>query len=127
LRDEPLTVHGDGEQTRDFTFVDTVARVLADAAARRVTCDRPVNLAYGTSLSVNDLLTLLAAELGRPPRVVGAPTRRGDVRHSRARGDTVRRLFPDVDLVPFRTGLRRTIDWMAAAGEPSLASAGRPA
>jgi UDP-glucose 4-epimerase len=125
LHGEPLAVHGDGEQTRDFTYVDTVAAVLADGAERRVARDRPVNLAYGTSTSVNELVALLIVELGRPPRVVGAPPRPGDVRHSRARGDTVRRLFPAVEPVPFEVGLRRTVEWMATAGEPSLSRAGR--
>ena len=57
LAGEPLVVHGDGQQTRDFTFVDTVTAVIADAVTRRVTCPEPVNLAFGTR---TDLLTLIA-------------------------------------------------------------------
>ena len=56
LRGEPLPVHGDGSQTRDFTFVGTVAAVLADAVRRRVTSDRPVNLAFGTRVSLLELI-----------------------------------------------------------------------
>ena len=57
LAGEPLVVHGDGKQTRDFTFVDTVTDVIADAITRRVTCPAPLNLAFGTR---TDLLTLIA-------------------------------------------------------------------
>src|SRR5262249_28671293 len=57
LEGRPLTMHGDGKQSRDFTFVDTVTEVLADAVGRRVTSTSPVNLAFGTR---TDLLTLVA-------------------------------------------------------------------
>ena len=57
LAEEPLVVHGDGKQSRDFTFVDTVTEVIADAIARGVTSATPVNLAFG---SRTDLLTLIA-------------------------------------------------------------------
>ena len=48
LSGTPLPVHGDGRQTRDFTFVDSVTAVLTDAVVRGVTCPDPVNLAFGT-------------------------------------------------------------------------------
>src|SRR3954454_17508871 len=57
LEGRPLTVHGDGKQSRDFTYVDTVTEVLADAIARGVTSPAPVNLAFGTR---TDLLALIA-------------------------------------------------------------------
>ncbi len=126
LRGEPLPVQGDGAQTRDFTFVDDVVEVLAGAVERRVVCGRPVNLAFGTSTSVNALVALLAGLFGRSLAVVGEPPRPGDVRHSQARADSMRRLFPSVEPAPLATGLRRTIDWMAALGEPTLTGAGRP-
>src|SRR5690606_25655122 len=47
LADRPVEVHGDGRQTRDFTFVDSVCEVLTRAVVQRVGCDRPVNLAFG--------------------------------------------------------------------------------
>lgn len=55
LRGEPLVVHGDGTQTRDFTFVDTVTAVIADAVGRRYSDPDPLNLAFGSRV---DLLTL---------------------------------------------------------------------
>src|SRR3954449_12227664 len=52
LAGRPLPVQGDGRQTRDFTFVATVAEVIASAVDRRVTSDRPVNLAFGSRVSL---------------------------------------------------------------------------
>ncbi|GAB2834411.1 NAD-dependent epimerase/dehydratase family protein [Lentzea nigeriaca] len=112
LRGEPLVVFGDGEQTRDFTFVGSVVDVLADCVTRAFSCAHPVNLAFGTRTSLNDLITMLSALLGRTLDVVHRPARIGDVRHSQASGDTLRELFPSVQPVPLEEALRRTIEWM---------------
>ena len=112
LRGEPLLVHGDGEQSRDFTFVDSVTGVLAAAALRRTSAERPVNLALGTRTTLNALVALLGGLLGRCLEVEHRPTRAGDVRHSQASGESLRRLFPDVVAVPIEQGLTRTITWM---------------
>ena len=112
LRGVPLTVHGDGEQSRDFTFVDSVVRVLCDAVERRLTRPVPVNLAYGTRTTLNELVTVFSEVLDRPLEVRHVPPRAGDIRHSRACPDRFRTLFPDVEPVPLRTGLRRTLAWL---------------
>jgi UDP-glucose 4-epimerase len=112
LRGEPLIVHGDGEQSRDFTFVDSVAEVLARTALHWISVERPVNLAVGTRTTLNALIALLAGLLGRRLDVEHRPTRAGDVRHSQADGTSLRRLFPGIDGVPLEQGLGRTISWM---------------
>ncbi|TNC21879.1 NAD-dependent epimerase/dehydratase family protein [Amycolatopsis alkalitolerans] len=112
LRGLPLTVHGDGTQTRDFTYVDTVVRVLAQAVTGRTTSETPVNLAFGTRTSLNDLVRLLEEELGHRLKVRYRPPRRGDVQHSQACPDTLRSLFPAISPVPLRPGLRRTLSWL---------------
>ncbi|WP_433172152.1 NAD-dependent epimerase/dehydratase family protein [Actinoallomurus sp. CA-150999] len=111
LHGEPLVVHGDGLQTRDFTYVGTVVAMLADAALHRVTSARPVNLAFGTRVSILELTERLSAQLGRPVELVHAPPRPGDVRDSQAADTRLRRLFPGVEAVPLETGLERTIAW----------------
>lgn len=111
LRGEPLLVHGDGRQTRDFTFVGTVTAVLADAVLRRVTSRDPVNLAFGTRASVLELTRRLAIVLGRPVEVRHGPPRTGDVRDSQAADDRLRRLFPAAAAVPLEAGLERTVAW----------------
>ncbi|MCH5671519.1 NAD-dependent epimerase/dehydratase family protein [Streptomyces gilvus] len=111
LRREPLTVFGDGRQTRDFTYVGTVVRVLADAVQRRVTSNSPVNLAFGTRVSLLDLAQRLATVLEVPLRIVHEPARRGDVRDSQAADHLLRELFPDVAPVPLAEGLAETVRW----------------
>ena len=111
LRGLPLTVHGDGEQTRDFTFVGTVARVIADAVVHGVSDPDPVNLAFGSRTSLNGLIDLLTDLLGFRPQVTHTEPRAGDVRDSQADNARLRALFPDVDAVALRDGLRATVDW----------------
>jgi UDP-glucose 4-epimerase len=111
LRGRPLRVHGDGRQTRDFTYVGTVTRVLADAVERGVTCQEPVNLAFGTRVSVLELAHLVADAVGAPVEIRHDPPRAGDVRHSQAATDRLRGLFPDVEPVPLTDGLAATVSW----------------
>ncbi len=111
LRGDPLIVHGDGEQTRDFTFVGTVARVLADAVTRRVSDSQPVNLAFGTRTSLNELIGLLGRTLGEIPAVEHIDPRAGDVRDSQADNSRLRAHFPDVEPTPLTDGLQQTVGW----------------
>jgi UDP-glucose 4-epimerase len=112
LRGRPLTVQGDGTQSRDFTFVDTVTAVLADAVRRRVSDPEPVNLAFGTR---TDLLTLIArieAAVDHPVETQHAPARVGDVPHSQADSSRLRALFPHVAPTDLDRGLAATVEWM---------------
>lgn len=111
LRGEPLLVHGDGRQTRDFTYVGTVARVLADAAIGRVSSNTPVNLAFGTRTSLLELIDKLSALIGRPLEVRHEEHRPGDVRDSQAANDRLRALFPGITTEPLEFGLARTVEW----------------
>jgi UDP-glucose 4-epimerase len=112
LAGRPLPVHGDGTQSRDFTFVDTVVELLARATTERTTADQPVNLAFGTRTDLLTVIALLEDVLGRPLEVEHLPPRAGDVAHSQADSTALRRLFPDVDATDLRAGLVRTVDWM---------------
>lgn len=115
LARRPLPVHGDGTQTRDFTFVGTVARVIADALARRVTSSEPVNLAFGGRTSLNELIELLERQLGRTVDRQDLPPRAGDVPHSQADCTRLLALFPEVEPVPLEGGLRETVEWFESA------------
>jgi UDP-glucose 4-epimerase len=112
LDGRPLPVQGDGTQSRDFTFVDTVTAVLADAAMRRVSSPEPVNLAYGTRTDLNTLIGVLAEVLGHPLEREVHPPRVGDVPHSQADSTRLRALFAHITPVPLVDGLRATVDWM---------------
>lgn len=114
LAGRPLTVHGDGYQTRDFTYVASVIEVILESLRSRVTSDGPVNLAFGSRRTLLGVITILERVLGRPLEVVHAPPRPGDVRHSQADQSRLRALFPDIVPVDFERGLKETVAWFAA-------------
>ncbi|MGW0067197.1 NAD-dependent epimerase/dehydratase family protein [Streptosporangium sandarakinum] len=118
LRGRPVPIHGDGNQARDFTYVGSVTDVLVDAAVRRVTSRRPVNLAFGTRVSLLYLRRLLSEVLDRPIEADFLPPRTGDIRESQASPDLLRDLFPDVRPVPLEDGLRMTAAWFDPAAVP---------
>ncbi|GAA3419235.1 NAD-dependent epimerase/dehydratase family protein [Streptosporangium vulgare] len=120
LRGEPVPLHGDGLQSRDFTYVDSVTRVLAEAAAHRMTSAKPVNLAFGTLVSLRHLMGVLAEILGRPVEETCLPPRPGDIRHSQASPHLLRELFPDVRPVPLEDGLRTTVAWFERTQVPGI-------
>lgn len=111
LKGEPLPVHGDGTQSRDFTFVGSVVAVLADAAIGRISSPTPVNLAFGSRVTLLELIAELEAVLGHPLERAHEGRRAGDVDHSQADQTAFRALFPDAAVVPLADGLRRTVDW----------------
>jgi UDP-glucose 4-epimerase len=112
LQGEPLIVHGDGEQSRDFTYVGTLCEVIADAISRGVTCPDPVNLAFGTRITLLEAISTLENVMGVELDRKHIDTRVGDVRHSQADNSRLRELFPTVTPVPFEEGLRATVEWM---------------
>ena len=112
LRGEPIPVHGDGTQSRDFTFVDTLTAVVVDAVNRQVTSDLPVNLAYGTRTDLLTVISMIDDLVDGDVTVEHGPTRAGDVPHSQADDRRIRALFPDIEPVPLAIGLKATVDWM---------------
>jgi UDP-glucose 4-epimerase len=106
-----VNVHGDGLQSRDFTYVETVCAVITEAVRRKVYSPDPVNLAYGTNTSLMELLDEMEDLLGRKIQKKHSPPRTGDVRASQADNSRVEELFPDVTPIPLSEGLAATIDW----------------
>ncbi len=115
LAGRPLPVHGDGTQTRDFTYVGTVASVLTDAIRRRVTDPEPVNLAYGSRVSLLELIALIEELAGHELHLHHVESRTGDVRHSQADRTRLSRMFPDVHPTPLADGLQDTLAWFREA------------
>lgn len=114
LRGEPLVVHGDGEQSRDFTFVGTVCDIIAQAVERGVTSPGPVNLAFGTRTSLLELIGMIEDRVGHVVEREHVGTRAGDVRHSQADNAVLRSLFPGAKPADLGDGLDATIAWMRA-------------
>jgi UDP-glucose 4-epimerase len=107
----PLPLNGDGSHSRDFTYVRTVCRVLLDAVTRKVSNPEPVNLAFGTSITLNRLVETIAQVTGRAVTVEHRDARPGDVKNSQADNTVLRSLFPEVDPVSLEQGLAETVAW----------------
>jgi UDP-glucose 4-epimerase len=124
LKAEPLPINGDGLQSRDFTYVGTVASVIVEAIESRICTDRPVNLAFGTTATLLDVVTELEQLLGRSLERRHGPDRPGDVRSSQADNASLVRLFGRITSCSLRTGLEATIDWtkldLVRGPDPSL-------
>jgi nucleoside-diphosphate-sugar epimerase len=111
LDGRPATIHGDGEQTRDFTYIENV--VHANLLALRVPrlAGEVINVALGGRMSLNELYASLTAVLRSELEPVHVDPRPGDVRHSQADIEAARRLLGYEAQVPLEEGLRRTVDW----------------
>ncbi|MBR0651495.1 NAD-dependent epimerase/dehydratase family protein [Roseomonas terrae] len=122
-RGEPLDIHGDGEQTRDFVHVADVVAALV-AALRRAAPDAPVfNVCTGRATSVRDLAMLLGDAWGLTPTLRFGTPRAGEIRHSvGSRTDTAVQLGL-ADTMPLDRGLIDLSDWFRA-GQPRLVSSG---
>jgi UDP-glucose 4-epimerase len=116
LRGEPLTVFGDGEQTRDFINVaDVVQANLLSATAGGV--NGAFNLGSGTRITINRLVDLLSAASGIVPAVIHAPTRPGDVRDSLADIRAAKAAIGFAPAVLLADGLERYMAWARAEAE----------
>ena len=125
-RDRPIPIFGDGLQTRDFTYVDSLCAVVVDALRRRVSNGTPVNLAFGSRRSLIDVVDTMAELMGRPLERMHTDARPGDVRDSQADTTQLRALFPDIEPADFTTSLRATIDWFRSREVTSMVGAGVP-
>lgn len=110
IEEQPCTIFGDGEQTRDFVFVDDV--IAANLAAARATgaSGRSFNVASGRQISINEVLTLIARHLGIPALAVYEPPRAGDLKHSVADTSSARTELGFQALNPFEVGLEQLIN-----------------
>lgn len=108
-----LQVHGDGEQTRDFTHVDSVVDVISEALRRRLSWDRPINLAFGDRITVNEVVDVLGSLIPHPLMVEYMPSRAGDVRDSQNDPTLLRSVFPSVESVPFELGMASVVSWLS--------------
>jgi len=115
LDGRPLPINGDGSHSRDFTYVGTVCRVLLDAVMRRVSNPEPVNLAFGTNTTLNQLVETIGKVTGRATQVEHRAERPGDVKNSQADNTVLRSLFPEVQPVPLQQGIAETVAWFEAS------------
>ena len=110
-RGEPLEVHGDGTQSRDFTYIDNVvsANLLAGRAPAAAVSGKSYNVGCGSRTSLIEIISLLERLLGRPLEKKHRPRRAGDVPHTLADIGAAKRDLGYAPLVDFEDGLRRTV------------------
>jgi UDP-glucose 4-epimerase len=109
-RGEPVTIYGDGEQSRDFTFVSNVVDATIRAADAPAASGRIFNVAAGSPASVNDLADTIGLILDRPVERRFAPPRPGDVRDSWAEVAAAREALGYEPTVDLEDGVRRTAE-----------------
>ena len=113
LADRPATVHGDGEQTRDFCYVDNVvsANLLACSAPAERVAGKVFNVASEKSYTINQLVENLNAIIGKEVKPIHTPPRNGDIRESAADISLARQYLGYVPSVGFTEGLDSTVRW----------------
>jgi UDP-glucose 4-epimerase len=118
LRGTQATIFGDGEQTRDFTFVEDVVRANRRAAeAPEAAFGEAFNVGQGGRTTVNQLLALLQKASGQDPvEPVRAPPRVGETRDSQAEVSKARSVLGHEARVSLEEGLGRTLEWFRAQG-----------
>lgn len=117
LRGEPPVIFGDGEQSRDFTFVHNAVHAnLLSARCRTKIAGEVLNVGCGTRITVNELALHMARALGREDlKPVYRPDRAGDIKHSFADLTKTSATIGYKPIVGFEEGLKVTMDWYKTA------------
>ena len=108
-------IYGDGQQSRDFTYVEDVVQGNLRALRARGLEGQQVNVATGHRVTLRELLETMAREIGVAAKAERRPSRPGDIRHSLADISAAHRLLGYRPKVDFETGLRRTLAWYREA------------
>ncbi len=111
LKDEPPTIYGDGEQSRDFTYIDNVVDANLLAARARQTKGEVINIACGQAVTVNEIIDMINNLLDKSVKPTYTPSRPGDVKHSLADITVARELIGFEPVISFKDGLKKAIDW----------------
>jgi len=111
MTDSRPVIYGDGEQSRDFTYIDNVVDANLKAASSAAAPGLVMNAANGERISLNDLLATLNKITGRDLQAEYLEPRNGDVKHSQADNSLAVRTLGYKNLVGLEEGLRRTVEW----------------
>jgi UDP-glucose 4-epimerase len=111
LKNEPPTIYGDGEQSRDFTYIDNVVEANLLAASAKRTKGEVLNIACGQAITVNAIIKMINDLLGKSIKPIYTAPRPGDVMHSLADITAARKLLGYKPTVTFKQGLQQAIEW----------------
>jgi len=111
LKDKPPTVFGDGEQSRDFTYVDNVVEANLLAARTGHTAGEVINIACGKAVTVNEIIEVINGLLDKSIKPIYTDPRPGDVKHSLADITLAQKTIAYKPTVQFKNGLQKAIDW----------------
>ncbi|HEY2775646.1 MAG TPA: NAD-dependent epimerase/dehydratase family protein [Candidatus Binatia bacterium] len=115
MDDRPIVLFGDGEQSRDFTYVGDIVAANVSAAESEAS-GRVYNLGGGSRTTVNDVIACIGRLVGREPRVDHRPMQKGDVRHTSADTSAARAEIGFAPVVDLDEGLARQVAWQKELG-----------
>jgi len=111
LKGEQPTIYGDGEQSRDFTYIDNVVEANLLAVKAKHTAGEIINIACGEVVTVNKIIDVINESVGKDVKPIYTDQRPGDVKHSLADISLAQKLIGFKPTVPFREGLQMAIEW----------------
>lgn len=111
LKDQSPTIYGDGEQSRDFTYIDNVVEANLLAARAKKTNGEVVNIACGLAVTVNEIIALINKSLKKNVKSIYVAPRAGDVKHSLADITAATKLIGFKPVISFEKGLQTAIEW----------------
>lgn len=121
LEGEAPTIFGDGETSRDFTYIDNVvAANLAACVAESKAAGEVMNIACGGRVTLNELAEIVREHVGKGKPAIHEAERPGDVKHSHADISRAEALIDYRPKVQFSEGIRRTVDWYRTKHEAGL-------
>jgi len=116
LGDETITVYGDGEQTRDFTFIADIVEANM-LAMKHLHAGQVINIGGGSRISVNAVISLLEQIVGKPARRSYVARQKGDATHTSADVTRAHELLGYEPRMGIEEGLRQQVEWLAAAAQ----------
>ena len=117
LANQPITIYGDGEQSRDFTYIENVVEANLLALKAPNAAGTLCNIGCGERITLNRLVSLLEQQLGVSAQVIFAPPKAGDVRHSLADIERAKAILQYRPKITVEEGLRRTVEAMKSTAD----------
>ena len=117
LNNEPITIFGDGEKTRDFTYIDDIVKVNVKLLESHNADGKVMNIGSGNRISINDLSNNFKMIFGDSSVINYVDAQKGDAEHTLADVGLAKQLFnykPTIDIIE---GLNKFVDWYKESGE----------